>query len=371
MSLGLGPAAPRPVRIGVLGTADIARRRMLPAFAACPLTEVAAVASRDDDRAVAQTERFGGRPVHGYAALLERDDIDAVYVPLPIALHAEWVERALLAGRHVLAEKPLTASPARTRRLLALARARGLVLMENVMFVRHPQHEAVRRLVAEGAIGAPRSFSAAFTIPELPPHDIRFSAELGGGALLDIGLYPVRAALHLLGGDLTVAGAVLHRPPDREVETSGAVLLRRPDGVTAQLTFGIGAGYRSMYEICGATGRLRVDRAFTPPADHRPALVLERAGGSETVGLEAADQVEATVRAFAEAVRGVPGAAPDHRATLRQSLLLAAVRRAASGPAPGFESPSSRPADDGPGRRGTAQRGREDVRVHVRRAGRP
>jgi len=324
-----GPGG-RPVRIGVLGTADIARRRMLPAFAASPLTEVTAVASRDRAKAAQPAARFGGRPVHGYAGVLDRDDVDAVYVPLPVALHAEWVERALLAGKHVLAEKPLTGQGAATRRLLALARARGLVLMENVMFVHHAQHAAVRRLVADGAIGHVRAFSAAFTIPELPPDDIRFSAELGGGALLDIGLYPVRAALHFLGAGLEVSGAVLHRPRGREVETSGAVLLRRPDGVTAQLTFGIGFGYRSEYELFGSAGRIRVERAFTPAADHRPVLRLEREGRGEEITLDAQDQVARTVGEFAGTVRDrTRRPEVDHRLTLRQSLLLDAVRRAA------------------------------------------
>jgi predicted dehydrogenase len=359
------PARPAPVRIGVLGAAGIARRRMLPAFAAVPGVEVAVVASRERQRAAALTERFGGEPVEGYAGVLERDDVDAVYVPLPAALHAEWVERALLAGKHVLAEKPLTGDAARTRALLALARARGLVLRENVMFVHHAQHTAVRRLLAEGVVGRPRAFHAAFTIPELPPDDIRFRAGLGGGALLDVGLYPVRAALHLLGPGLRVVGAVLERPPGREVETSGAVLLRGPDGVTAQLTFGIGLGYRSSYEISGTAGRLCVDRAFTPPADHRPVLVLERAEGVERIALDADDQVAGAVRDFARAVREGEGpAGPDHRETLRQALLLDAIRRAgaaglsvsAGGGAPAWpgergvpvlESVSRAPADHG------------------------
>ncbi|MDO0926671.1 Gfo/Idh/MocA family oxidoreductase [Streptomyces sp. TG1A-8] len=328
------PADGRPVRIGVLGGAGIARRRMLPAFASAAGVEVAAVASRERARAAELTGLFGGDPVEGYAGVLERDDVDAVYVPLPAALHAEWTHRALLAGKHVLAEKPLTGDAARTRALLALARARGLVLRENVMFVHHAQHATVRRLVAEGAVGRPRAFHAAFTIPELPPDDIRFDAALGGGALLDVGLYPVRAALHFLGPGLEVAGAVLDRPPGREVETSGAVLLRGPDGVTAQLTFGIGLGYRSSYEICGTRGRIGVDRAFTPPADHRPVLALERAGRVERITLDADDQVANTVRDFVHAVRTGEGpAGPDHRATLRQARLLDAIRRRGTAPA--------------------------------------
>ncbi|WP_322620563.1 Gfo/Idh/MocA family protein [Streptomyces acidicola] len=317
-----------PLRVGVMGCAGIAVRRMLPAFEACPDIEIAAVASRDEAKARQVAERFGCRPVHGYAELLEQDDIQAVYVPLPAALHAEWTEAALTAGRHVLAEKPLTTDRHRTGELLDLARTRGLVLMENVMFVHHHRHEEVRRLVAEGAIGELRAFHAAFTIPPLPDGDIRYNAELGGGALADVGVYPLRAALHFLGHDLDLVGARLVQGPGRQVETSGAALLSTPGTVTAQITFGMEHAYRSSYELWGSEGSITVDRAFTPPADHVPVIGLNRGGTVEKIRLEPHDQVAATVAAFAAAVR--TGTLPDTGATLRQAELLDEIYRSAS-----------------------------------------
>ncbi|MEU4172688.1 Gfo/Idh/MocA family oxidoreductase [Streptomyces sp. NPDC026665] len=313
-----------PVRIGVLGCADIALRRMLPAFGASPDLELAAVASRDPARAGQAARRFGCRPVQGYAELLRADDVQAVYVPLPAALHAPWVEAALDAGKHVLAEKPLTTDPESTERLLDLAAKRGLALMENVMFVHHPRHEAVRRLVAEGRIGELRSLRAEFAIPPLAGDDIRYSAELGGGALADVGLYPLRAALHFLGHELDVVGARLVRRGGREVETAGAALLATPDGVTAHLTFGMEHAYASRYELWGSEGRITVDRAFTPPADLVPVIGLHRGDGTQEIRLEPADQVAATVAAFVDAVH--EGSAP-RADTLRQAVLLDDVRR--------------------------------------------
>jgi dTDP-3,4-didehydro-2,6-dideoxy-alpha-D-glucose 3-reductase len=315
------------LRFGVLGCADIARRRVLPAMAALPGVEITAVASRDASRAEEVAGVFDCRAVHGYAQLLKRDDIHAVYVPLPVALHAAWVEAALRAGKHVLAEKPLTTDPARTARLLVLARERGLVLMENVMFVHHHQHTHVRGLVADGAIGELRVLHASFTIPAPPPGDIRHRAELGGGALLDIGLYPVRAALHLLGPGLRVAGAVLTTPPGHEVETSGAALLHTPDGVPAHLTFGMDHTYESRYTLRGTAGRLTVDRAFTPPPDHAPVLRLDRPSGPEELLLAPDDQVANTLTAFTSAVRA--GRTPEDDC-LRQAELLTAIRRCAT-----------------------------------------
>jgi predicted dehydrogenase len=314
---------------------------MLPAFAACDGTEVTAIASREAARAAELAGRHGCRPVTGYAPLLDRDDVDAVYIPLPAALHATWVEAALLAGKHVLAEKPLTCEPARTRELLALAGQRSLALMENVMFVHHPQHRAVHALVADGAIGELRSFSAAFAVPRLPAGDIRHAPELGGGALLDIGIYPVRAAAHFLGERLHTVAATLYTGAGSTVETAGAVLLRDEHGVSAQLTFGMDHSYRSAYELWGSEGRITLDRAFTPPPGHRPVIHLERRGTTERIELPPADQAALTVRAFAAACRDAaatacrPAGRPDARACLRQADLLDAVRRSAQPRWPG------------------------------------
>jgi predicted dehydrogenase len=320
--------ATAPVRLGVLGCAGIALRRILPAVAARPGVELTAIASRDPARAAEQARRHGCRAVPGYAGLLEADDVDAVYVPLPAALHGAWVQAALRAGKHVLAEKPLTTDAAQTERLLHEAAARGLVLMENVMFVHHAQHAEVRRLLAAGAIGEPRSLHAAFAVPALPADDIRYRPELGGGALWDVGVYPVRAALHLLGPGLRVAGAVLTAGPGRQVDTSGSALLVTPSGVTAHLTFGLEHAYTSAYQVRGSEGHLGVERAFTPPADHAPVLRVTRGGAVQELRLAPDDQVGNTLDAFADAVRAGTHHDPD---CLRQARLLAGIRAAAGG----------------------------------------
>lgn len=318
-----------PLRIGVLGCADIARRRMLPAFAACEDTEVAAVAGRNTARAAALAAEYGARSYGAYGDLLADAQVDAVYVPLPLALHAEWTEAALRAGKHVLAEKPVTDELARTQDLFALARERGLVLRENVMFVHHRQHARVLDLLAEGAIGELRTFRAEFTVPRRPADDIRYDPALGGGALCDTGVYPLRAAMLLLPGELDVVGAVSTSTPGFEVDTAGAALLRTPEGVTAHLTWGLDHAYRNTYELHGTRGTLTVDRVFTPPADHVAVGVLETASGREEIPLGADDQVANVVRQFAATARA-PGRNTE-RDCLRQAALLAAVRRRAEG----------------------------------------
>ncbi|WP_307167845.1 Gfo/Idh/MocA family protein [Streptomyces rishiriensis] len=315
----------------MIGCADIAWRRTLPAMRSEQSIEIRAVASRDLTRAERFTDNFGGVAVKGYAELLKRDDVDAVYIPLPAALHAEWVERALLAGKHVLAEKPLTTRSRETGRLLGLAGERGRLLLENMMFLHHPQHRHVDDLVSSGAIGELRSFMSTFTIPPRPPGDSRYLPDVGGGALEDIGVYPLRAALRFLGPRLRLVGATLRVERARGAVVGGSALLSDPVGATAQLSFGMEHSYCSGYELRGASGRLGLDRAFTPPPDHRPVLRMERRNRGEEITLPAGDQFANIVASFAAALLSDDGViardlAAQNLGSLRQAELVDDIR---------------------------------------------
>ncbi|TDV47960.1 Gfo/Idh/MocA family protein [Actinophytocola oryzae] len=319
------------LRVGVLGCADIALRRIGPALAALPETTVAAVAGRSPGRA-AEFARAFDCAATDYSGLLARDDVDAVYLPLPPGLHFTWTRAALLAGKHVLVEKPLTPTSAEARELADLALARGLVLRENFMFLHHRQHHVVRQAVRDGVLGAVRSLSAEFSIPPRPDGDIRYDPALAGGALVDLGGYPIRLAQYLLGDGLTVLGAELTTDPDRGVDLRGVVTLAG-DGVTADLRFHLGGAYTNEYTVAGDRRSVHVARAFTPPADFEPEL---RLSDGERLVAPAQDQVLAAVAAFASAC-----AAPNARRergrlarSVRTTELLDAVRGAGLTPAP-------------------------------------
>ncbi|MFD1047210.1 Gfo/Idh/MocA family protein, partial [Kibdelosporangium lantanae] len=287
------------VRIGVLGCSDIAVRRTLPAMVAEPLLTVVAVASRQHAKAKAVADRFECAAIEGYDTLLEREDVDAVYVPLPALLHTAWIDRALRAGKHVLAEKPLTVDSEQAAHLFSLAERHQRVLVENFMFLHHSQHTHVAKLLASGAIGELRSFAARFTIPPKPAGDIRYQPDVGGGAFVDIGVYPIRAASLFLGPDLRVVGAVVRVERARDVVFGGSALLANAQGISAELTFGMEHAYANSYELRGSTGRLWVDRVFTPPATYQPVVHVSRQDHREQFVLPADDQFANVVRAFA------------------------------------------------------------------------
>jgi predicted dehydrogenase len=288
--------------IAVLGCADIARRRVLPVLSSGRSRwRLTHVASRDPATAAALAAEHGARPA-SYDQVLEDPAVDAVYLPLPNALHAPWARRALSAGKHVLAEKPL-----------------------------HRQTRVLRRLVQAGAVGRVRAVTARFCVPARPAGDVRHRRDLGGGALLDTGVYPLRAALTLLGRRLEVVGAVLDEAPGG-VDLGGSALLLAPDGATASVTFGMAHGYVSDVEVHGEEGLLRLASAFTPGPDAAPELDLLRGGRRRRIRLAPHDHVRATLDHFAAAVdHGTSLLADD---VLAEAELLDAVRRHARRPAP-------------------------------------
>lgn len=319
----------RALRLGVLGCADIARRRTLPSLERQPLVRVTAVASRRIERAREFTEQFGGTPVQDYAELLLRDDVDAVYLPLPPELHAEWTLRALEAGKHVWCEKPFATSLADAEKAVALARERGLLLMENFMFLHHSQHARVRELVADGLIGDVQLFASEFGIPLQPAQDGSDGLRRAS-TLPEVAAYPLRAAQLFLGPGLRVVGAQVRPPSAHGPRPAGSALLQSPDGVAGQLSYGVEHAYRSGYELWGSRGRLRLERAFSTPDEYTPVLKVERDGRQEEIALSPDRHFTNTAGVFARAVIEAQDFAPHGDAILGHARLVDEVERTAA-----------------------------------------
>jgi NDP-hexose-3-ketoreductase len=318
-----------PLRIGVLGCGDIACRNTLPAMGRVDTVEVVAIASRDAAKAERCVRRFGGEPVVGYDDLIERPDVEAVYVALPNSLHYQWTRRALEAGKHVLVEKPFTVDAAEAKDLVTVARERDLWVAENFTFVHHSQHTAVRDMLDRGGLGELRAFRAAFGMPPRDPADVRYREDLGGGARLDAGGYMVRAARFFLGDDLQVLGAVLQMDTRLGVDLGGTALLCTPDGVPAEVTFSFRTSYRSMYSLWGSTGRLTLERALSTPTTWRPVVRVDRQDHMEERILAADDQFANSIRAFANSVLGGGDAERQAAALVRQAELVEEIGRRA------------------------------------------
>lgn len=200
------------LRWGILSTAKIAREQVIPAIVEAENGMLSAIASRDLARARDLAERFGARHAFGsYEEMLASDTVDAVYIPLPTASHAEWAVKAADAGKHVLVEKPLALSAAAIGPVIEARDRNGVVVSEAFMVTYHPQWRKVRSLLAEGAIGRLRHVQGVFTYYNVDPQNMRNRPELGGGGLPDIGVYPTVATRLATGGEPSRVAATVER----------------------------------------------------------------------------------------------------------------------------------------------------------------
>jgi predicted dehydrogenase len=254
-----------PIRWGVLGCARVFERRMVPAFAAADGSVLAAVASRSQDKADQVAARHGVPHAYGsYDALLADSAIDAVYIPLPNDLHHEWTLRALSAGKHVLCDKPAALSYADATAMAFAAKKAGLRLQEGFMYRHHPQHIRLGEIVASGEIGEPVHIHGTFTyLADLSNRaNIRWNPSQGGGALLDVGVYPVNAARFYFHAEPIAVFATA--VPDKEtgVDLHTTAILEFPGGRTATVVGGFDQAFSSRLEIFGSVGIATSSRAF-------------------------------------------------------------------------------------------------------------
>jgi predicted dehydrogenase len=315
------------VRWGVLGCADIAMRRVIPAMQAAAGTQVVAIASRNLERAEAAATKLGIERYYGdYEDLLKDPSIDAVYIPLPNTLHAEWTIRSASYGKHVLCEKPMAPTVAECQQMVEACRRAGVRFMEGLMYRMHPQHERVRALIQSGAIGTPAIVRSSFCIRlQRPPQDIRFSPTLGGGALLDVGTYALDAARWLAGAEpIAVTGRTV--VDAQGVDVSAVADLVFPGDVLASVTCSFVADGGGSYDVYGSSGRIGVQEAFVQRPDYTPRVTWK---GGEEVFPAGLDQHRLMFDAFSTAIlNGEPQPFPDD-AGIGNIAAIAALRRQA------------------------------------------
>ncbi len=261
------------LRFGLVGTAHI-NRRLIPAMRAARRSLVAAVASRDQARAEAYAREWSIPVAHAsYDSLLRDSSIDAVYIPLPNALHVEWTLRALDAGKHVLCEKPLALSAEDVDRVAAVARARERVAAEAFMYRHEPLIARVLDLVASGELGPLQTISSGFTFLRSRENDVRLDPSLGGGSLWDIGCYAV-GAVRLVARAEPADAFGFATMASTGVDAAFSGLLRFPGDIMATISCGFGAPYRAWLEVGGGRGVLRVTDPFRPTERHEIHLWL-------------------------------------------------------------------------------------------------
>lgn len=305
------------IKIGILSPSEIAFRRFMPALS--KLNNIfefkgIAIASEkewngiltseikgnEEKKALQFTENYGGNLYYSYSELIESEDIDAVYIPLPPGLHYEWAKKALINKKHVFVEKPSTINVKDTQELIELAKENGVALHENYMFIFHDQIRYINKLIDDKEIGDIRLFRTNFGFPKRAENDFRYNKSLGGGALFDCGGYPVKLLQILMGDDIRIDSAKLF-VNENDIDLYGSAQLSNSKYI-GQISFGMDNEYRCDLEIWGSTGIIKTSRIFSAPNSLECEIFIEKNHQERIIKIEADDTFYKSLLYFNECI---------------------------------------------------------------------
>jgi predicted dehydrogenase len=269
---------PTKLRWGVLSTANIGLKKVLPAMLKGQHTSLAAIASRDLAKAQEAAAALGIPTAYGsYEELLADPNIDAVYIPLPNHLHVPWTVKAAEAGKHVLCEKPISLTVAEAKTLLAVRARTGVKIGEAFMVNCHPQWLRLRELLAEGRIGKLRSIAGFFSYFNIDPANIRNHVNDGGGALMDIGCYLIHAARYAFAQEPTRVVSTIEHDPQMKTDRLTSALLDFPGGQAVFTCSTQLVPYQRIHFL-GTRGRIEIEIPFNAPPDQPARLFIDDGG---------------------------------------------------------------------------------------------
>lgn len=327
----------KTVRWGVLGCSGIGKSRTIPGLLACENAELYAIAGRNEEKLKAYAEPFAPKKLYtDYQALLDDENVDAVYLPLPNGIHMEWVKKAAAAGKHILCEKPMALTEEQVREMFAAAKEHG-VLLEEAYAYRHAQLvQKVKEIVDSGAIGRIRYLESKHSTFDTNRSGIRYQKGNGGGAVYDVTCYNVSLASYLFGKDPEDMSVYCGFDKETGVDVSDAVMLRYEEGVTAMLYAGLDAYRRGCYSILGETGRIDVDHKFNSSGVcHIRVSTGARPQGAEYVDettteytIWVDDNYKKEIELFSDAVLNGTPLTISEEESLRTTRVCDAIRRA-------------------------------------------
>lgn len=339
------------MRIGVICPSDVAFRRFMPSLqridgiefaglgvctkkerfgdAEVPSGMVTEILDAEHEKAQKFIESYGGKIYEGYEAIATASDIDALYIPLPPALHFQWAKLALENGKHVLVEKPSTLSAADTGKLVDIAGKNHLALHEDYMFVYHNQLDAIDEIIRSGEIGDIRLYRISFGFPLRAANDFRYNKVLGGGALIDACGYTIKYATRLLGPSVKVRYAQMNDLSGYEVDMYGSGALSNDDGAVAQIAYGMDNNYKCELEAWGSKGCLTTGRVLTAPTGFAPKVTIRKGNDDEVRELPADDAFKKSIEYFVKCIKDDAVREKEYNDIMKQAELVDDFRKLA------------------------------------------
>jgi predicted dehydrogenase len=328
---------PKVIRWGVLGVANIAVKKVIPAMQKGRLTQISAIASRDLGKAKEAARQLGIPKAYGsYEDLIADPDIDAIYNPLPNHLHVPWSVKAAEAGKHVLCEKPIALSAEETQTLIRARDAAGVKIGEAFMVKTHPQWLRVREIVRSGELGELRSIVAAFSYFNRDPANVRNVPAYGGGGLMDVGCYPITMSRFLFEREPARVAGLVSRDPDMGTDDLASALLDFAPG-EALFTCSTQLVPYQTFQAFGTKGRVQIEIPFNAPPDRPCRIFVDNGkdlfgGGLRTEEFPICDQYTIQGDAFSQAIwEGTPVPVPLEDAFKNMMVIEAIFKAGRSG----------------------------------------
>ena len=312
------------LKLGIICPSEIAFRRFLPALKLVPNIAFIGVGvhsknekfgdevvseeektfaiTKQYKKATEIVEKYGGKIFHSYEELITSPEIEAVYIPLPPALHYKWAKLALENNKHVLLEKPFTTNISDTKQLIQIAKMNSKAIHENYMFKYHKQLNIIKEIISKGDLGDIRLYRMAFGFPMRNLDDFRYKKELGGGAFLDAGGYTIKLASELLGNTLTVKAATLNKINEFNVDVYGSATLVSKEGKVAQIAFGMDNDYKCELEVWGSKATLFTNRILTAPVEFSPEIIIKHNSEIKKILVESDDTFYKSIVHFIDCI---------------------------------------------------------------------
>ncbi len=291
------------LRWGLLSTALI-NRKLIPAIRSTATAELVAVASRDLGRAKSYAQEWDIPKAHGsYEEMLADQEIDCIYNPLPNNMHGPWSMRAMRLGKHVLCEKPFSINAAEAVKMAEVALETGKHLMEAFMYRFHPQMQRLEQILGDGEIGEVNLILAGFGFRLVDLSNVRLRADLAGGAVMDLGTYPISFMRFVTKQEPTHAFAVVHHGPKSGVDETMLGTLTFPNGISGQFDCSFRGGYHTFARVMGTDGSVEIAAPFTPK-EGQAGLIVRTADGTvrDEIAVRDTDSYQLEVEHFCAAV---------------------------------------------------------------------
>lgn len=333
------------IRIGIISPSQIAFKRFLPALKKLYNFKYVGIAianveewyndslgnnksnfknilKAEKEKAYLFVDTYGGKVFESYSNMIKSEEIDAIYLPLPPALHYKWAQLAIKSGKHVLVEKPSTISLKDTTDLILLAEKKNIALHENYMFVFHEQLNSINKIIKSGKIGNIRLYKLAFGFPRRSENDFRYNKRLGGGALLDCGGYTLKYASMLLGEGAKIVCAQSNYIDEFDVDIFGSATLVNDNNITAQVSFGMDNSYKCDLEVWGSLGYFATGRVFTALESFSPKATIIIGENKETIDLPPDDTFKKSIINFYQCIKDREFRKSNYEEIVKQSELL-------------------------------------------------